>query len=426
MKLLLTNYLVSAGLVILISLSILTPGCFAEKALEVKVGAIYPFSGTEAETAQEIKNALTLAADIANDVYDLGLPLAGSPGLRNPGRTRIKLVFADSRGSPESGRSEAIRLIDEEKVSALIGCYQSAVTEEASKAAEQRHIPFICDISTAPGLTLRAYDWFFRTTPDDELFVNNYSGFLTRIKQEAVADIDSLAFVYEDSIWGKQFASYAKLFAIREGYQVAADIAYPSSTTDVSPYVQVLKATDPDVVMQASYAGDALLFIQEYKKQHFSPQGILTMGAGFEDPGFINASGADSNFVISRTAWSLDWAQKDLVAGKVNEKYFQKFKKDLNSNSARAFTGLSVLADALSRAEKKDPEGIRKALLETDLTSVNLIMPWKGVKFDAVSHQNVRADSLIGQIQDRRYRTVWPSDKSSVELVWPFPAWNQR
>ena len=97
----------------------------------------------------------------------------------------------------------------------------------------------------------------------------------------------------------------------------------------------------------------------------------------------------------------------------------------LTGNSARTFTGLMVMADAINRAGSTDPEAIRKALVATDLPASKLIMPWKGVKFDETG-QNVHGSGILVQIVDGKYHTVWPFNVASREIVWPMPAWDKR
>ncbi|MDB5960833.1 MAG: branched-chain amino acid transporter substrate-binding protein, partial [Massilia sp.] len=89
------------------------------------------------------------------------------------------------------------------------------------------------------------------------------------------------------------------------------------------------------------------------------------------------------------------------------------------------FTGLLTLADAINRAGSTDPEAIRKALAATDIPGNKLIMPWKGIKFDAQG-QNMYSAGILVQIIDGKYHTVWPFDIATTDVVWPMPKWNQR
>lgn len=98
----------------------------------------------------------------------------------------------------------------------------------------------------------------------------------------------------------------------------------------------------------------------------------------------------------------------------------------MTGNSARAFTGIMVLADALNRASTLEPKEFREALLNTNLPADHLIMPWKGVKFDPKTGQNILGKGIIVQIQAGKYCTVWPWDLATCPVKWPMPAWSQR
>jgi branched-chain amino acid transport system substrate-binding protein len=97
----------------------------------------------------------------------------------------------------------------------------------------------------------------------------------------------------------------------------------------------------------------------------------------------------------------------------------------MDGTSARAFVGLLVLADAIDRAASTEPEKIRAALEATDLSGDALIMPWRGVKFDPKTHQNTLGQGILVQIQEGKYRVVYPFDLAAAEIRWPLPAWGK-
>ena len=112
----------------------------------VKIGAIYPLSGNAASAGNYSKAAIELAVDIINngnpdlDRTCRSPTAAACPGL---GGAKIEVVFADNQGTPAAGQNQALRLITEEKVVALIGAYQSGITVTASAIAERHGIPFL-------------------------------------------------------------------------------------------------------------------------------------------------------------------------------------------------------------------------------------------------------------------------------------------
>ena len=199
------------------------------------------------------------------------------------------------------------------------------------------------------------------------------------------------------------------------------NISYDSETTNVTNEVQRLKNANPDVVMQASYINDAILYMQTYKDMNFSPDAILADNAGFIEPEFLQTLGDDGNYILTQTTWSKDLAEAKLLVGTVNQMFMERYETNMTGNSARAFTGMLVLADAINRAGSTDSEAIREALLETNMSSDKLIMPWDGIRFDHETHQNTLGKGIICQIIDQEYYTVWPWNLATKELIWPMP-----
>src|SRR5207245_2725614 len=134
-------------------------------------------------------------------VYPLTGSLARDAGLPRLRGARLRLVWADSKGDPATGRAEAERLIEGERVAAVIGSYQSAVTATASLAAEAKGIPFLNPESSSPRLTDRNFAWFFRTGPHDITFTKLFYDMMDDLKQRGRA-ISRVAILSEDTEFG--------------------------------------------------------------------------------------------------------------------------------------------------------------------------------------------------------------------------------
>lgn len=394
---------------------------------EIRIGVLYPLTGAAASTGIELKNAAQLAADLINGTdKSLGLPLAGAGGLPGLKGAKIKLVFADHQGNPQVGATEAERLIAEHKVAALQGAYFSTVTTTASQVAERNGVPFLNADSSSPALTQRGFKWFFRTTPHDELFVQNAFEFLRDLKaKKGFAQPKRIAIFAENTEFGTGAAKLQEKYAKENGFEVVEKVLYPPKGTQLTSEVQKLKASRPDLVMQSSYLGDAILSMKTYKDLGFLPTALLANDAGFNDSEFLKTMGKDGNFVISREVWALDLGAKKPVIARANALLQARHGVNFNGNSARAFTGVFALADAINRAGATRPEAIQKALQQTNIPGADLIMPWGGIQFDATG-QNTKGAGIIVQVQDGKYVTVWPFDLASKDVIWPMPAWDKR
>jgi len=203
------NILIAILIALFITHIGMTASCSQEAERRIKVGAVYPLTGSLATAGENARNGILLAVDIINNEYDLDLPLARSRGLTSQNGARLEVIFSDSQGMPSTGRSAAERLIDEEEIVALIGCYQSAVTEEVSKITEIKGLPFLTATSTAPSLTGKGLKWLFRTTPDEKIFIQNFYQFLHDIQELKDIRLERLGIVYENSVWGTEVAEYA-------------------------------------------------------------------------------------------------------------------------------------------------------------------------------------------------------------------------
>jgi branched-chain amino acid transport system substrate-binding protein len=167
------------------------------------------------------------------------------------------------------------------------------------------------------------------------------------------------------------------------------------------------------------------------KELDFRPQAILAMDAGHVSSEFLASTGKDAEGILSREVWAKGLGDKKPIVKQVNELFRAKTRKlrgeaiDMDGTSARAFVGLLVLADAIDRAGSTEPEKIRAALEATNLPGEALIMPWRGVKFDPKTHQNVLGQGILVQVQDGKYQVVYPFDLAAAEVRWPLPAWGK-
>jgi branched-chain amino acid transport system substrate-binding protein len=393
---------------------------------EVKIGVIYPLTGPAASTGQVLLEGAKLAAEIVNGKYNLNMPLARTEGLPNLGGAKIVLVSGDHQAKPDVGMAEAERLITQDKVVALVGCYHSSVTATASQAAERYGIPFVNESSTSPTLHQRGFKWYFRTTPHDGLFAENFFHFLNDVKKKKGVDPNPVAVFNENTLFGTDTTKFEEKFAKDMGYKLAGVIHYPAKSTQLTSEVQKLKSFNPKVVLQTSYVADAILSVKTFKELNFAPDAIIGNNAGHIDPEFIKSLGKDANFILSREVWALDLAAKKPMLKTVAELFEKRTGKPMDGTSSRAFTAMIVLADAINRAGSTEPAKIQKALTETNLKPDQLIMPWDGVKFDPKTGQNELGKGVMVQVQGEKYHTVWPLDLATTDVIWPFPKWAGR
>jgi len=421
---------------ILISGLILPAGVMAEKV--IKIGAIYPLTGGAAAAGRELRAGVELAVEIANNAMaDIDMSMAKNAGITSLGGAKIEIIFKDHEGNPTLGADLAKKLILDDKVDGLLGCYHSSVTKTVSAVAEQYAVPMINGSSTSPALTQRGFKWFWRTTPHDVWFTKDLFEFLNGLTEgkvkgvPAVAkkDIMKLSSACEKTEWGSFVSELIDQFAKEYGYNLRKSMLYAKEAPDLSSEVRSLKASRADVMLFASYTSDAILMIKTMKAQKAQPKIIWGQDAGFEVPEFRATLGDSVVGILTRTVFLPQVVQVKKVAGQVNALYKAKTGNDLTGASARSFTGLQTWVHVLEKAASTEPAAIQKAANALNLPGNELVVPWAGIKFSTTGDeigQNTLGSGLIGQYQKSAdgqivLEIVYPFDVASADMIYPFP-----
>ena len=122
----------------------------AASALEkIRIGVVLPLSGQFALGGQNVKRGYDLAAEDINK----------NGGVKSLGGAPIELVYADNQGKQEVAIGETERLIQDEKVAAIMGSWHSATTIAGTQAAERLKTPWIIEVSSANIILERGFKY---------------------------------------------------------------------------------------------------------------------------------------------------------------------------------------------------------------------------------------------------------------------------
>jgi len=423
------------SVVVLAILAIVLPAAVMAQDT-IKIGVLYPLTGGAAAEGRELRAGAELAQDIANNAYPaISMNMAKNTGVKSLGGKKIELIFKDHEGNPTLGADLAKKLILDDKVVGLMGCYHSAVTKTVSAVCEQYGIPMINESSTSPELTRRGFKWFWRTTPHDVTFTKDLFEFLKGltegkakgIKAVKKADIDDLASACEKTEWGSSVSALIETFAKDYGFNVKRSILYAAKSTDLSSEVGSLKAAKPDVMLFACYASDGILMMKTLKAQKAEAKIIWGQDAGFEAPEFKDTLKDDLVGVLTRTVFLPSVAKVKKVSGEVNALYKQRTGRDFSGASGRAFTATQAWVEVLEKAASVAPADIQKAANTIEIPGDQLIVPWAGIKFATTGDdpgQNILGSGMIGQYQKDKdgnltLEIVYPFDVATANMIYP-------
>ena len=380
---------------------------------EVRIGVLAPTTGRSQAAGNEAQHGAELAAALVNgEEGAVSLAGVGTAGLDGLGGAKLRIVTGDTKTSPEAGASEAARLVIEERVVALVGAYDAAVTEVASQRTERLGVPFVNGDSAAGYLTERGLDWFFRTGPTDQMFGE---AIYSTLQQEKVRP-KRISMLYTTDAPGEGLHRVLHNLAPEADYDEHGMVKFDPGQVNLVPELQELRdVKKPEVLfLMTSSGSDAARVLTTMEAMGYRPPQIFVFGGGVFEPQVQQAAGTAGEGLFYSTAWSREIAGRSGIAKPVMERYEERFDQPMTETAAGTFTAVLALAEAIDNAGSTDPQRVRAALLNLDIPARETIMPWSGVRFDA-SHQNVAANGVVVQRVQDTFRVVFPGELQQAE-----------
>lgn len=359
---------------------------------DTKVGVVIPLSGLTSQIGAKVKMAYEFAEQQINAAGGVN----GEP---------LKFVFADHQGKPDVGAREAERLVEQEKVSALTGSYESGVTLAVAQVAERRHIPYLVPYSAANLITESGLKYTFRTRPPSRLWVDAMYNYLDAAAKQSGKSIEKIAILAEDGAYGQGTSADIKKLAEKHGKQVVATETFHGGAQDMTAQISKIKAAGADAILAASYLNDTMKALQTMALLQFK-RPYLTIGTGEVDAGFFQLGDLAEN-QVGTTAWLPDIKLKG--AAEFGKEFKAKYNIDVNDDIAYAYAAAYVYKEAVEVNKSADPQGVRDTLASHTFVSeqANLVPRDGGnLKFDEKGQANTVI--LVAQAQDGKWVTVWP------------------
>jgi branched-chain amino acid transport system substrate-binding protein len=169
---------------------------------------------------------------------------------------KVEFVYYDDQTNPATVPGLYTKLLDVDKVDLVVSGYGTAVIAPAMPLMMQRNLMFM----TLFGLNVNSkfnYDRYFQIMPaGPEPAVGWTRGFF-----EAAMSMNpkprTIALVGADAEYPHLALEGARVHVKKLGLKVVYDKSYPPNTTDYSPIVRAIQATNPDLVYLASYPPDS-------------------------------------------------------------------------------------------------------------------------------------------------------------------------
>jgi branched-chain amino acid transport system substrate-binding protein len=317
----------------------------------LKIGANLPLTGTVAYYGLSAKDGIELALDHIRKKEEF------------EGK-RIEVVYEDNQGQAKLAITAMSKLINVNKVPAVIGGGTSTETMAAAPIANENKTILISPVSSATSIA-KAGPYIFRTCPSDLVQAEDLGEWVLESGHKKIAVI------YANSTWGTGFKNNFVDYFKRNGGEILDVKSSDPGDTNFRTQLSVIKSLNPQALVFIIYAKEGGALMRQ------------TRELGLTQPVF----GADP------------WSQKDFRVGaaeyaegvmyttpvqyngnsfkKFREAFLKKYNKEPDVYSSNGYDCMALLAYVYSEGAKNGEE------FQTILSKINGFMGATGVtQFD--------------------------------------------
>ncbi|MBK9227310.1 MAG: ABC transporter substrate-binding protein [Ignavibacteria bacterium] len=311
---------------------------------EILIGEYASLTGSEATFGQSSHNGLVLAVEETNN----------SGGLLGK---KIKLVTEDNQGKPSETQTVVQKLINRDKVVAVIGEVASSRSKAGAPICQTSKIPMITPASTNPEVTTIG-DYIFRVCFIDPFQATVMSKFaLNSMKVKRVALL-----IDQKNAYSTGLADNFKKVFTEMGGEIVEEQKYSNGDKDFKAQLTAIKAKNPEAVFIPGYYTDVnLISIQAREIGLTVP---LFGSDGWESEKLTEGKAKDA---LEGSFFSTHVSSDDpspQIQGYI-KKYREKYGKEPDAMSFLAYDAGMILFDAIRKSGSTEGEKIKNQLAKT-------------------------------------------------------------
>lgn len=326
---------------LLLSLAFLSSvHCTKKNENEIAIGHYGSMTGGEATFGKSTDQGIRLAVDEIN----------AAGGIKGK---KIRLITMDDQGKSDEAVAVVKRLIEREKVVAILGEVASGRSKAAAPTAQKSKIPMVSPSSTNPEVT-QVGDYIFRTC-----FIDPFQGYVMakfatqNLKLKKVAILRDVKSDYSVGLGDVFKAKFAEM-----GGTIVADLSYQSLDVDFKAQLTQIKSKAPDGIFIPGYYTEVGLIARQARELGIKVP--LMGGDGWDSPKLteIGKEAIEGGYFSNHYSNE----SKDPLAVDFLKRFKDKYGVSADGLSAAGYDAAKILLAAMASAPEVKPELIRDEL----------------------------------------------------------------
>jgi len=316
----------------------------AADAGPIKIGVYLPLTGQNAFGGQLELEGVRLAHKEMPKVLD----------------RPVELVVVDNKSDKVESANAVKRLVERDKVVALIGTYGSSLAMAGAEVAEKAAVPGVGTSCTNP-LVTQGKKYYFRAC-----FIDPYQGAAAATYAYETLGFRKAAVLMDmTSDYAVGLSSFFTRDFKKLGGEIVATLKYSSGDQDFTAQLTELIAKKPDIVFMPAYFAEGAIIMKQARELGAK---FRLMGAdAMDNPDTLKLGGkAAEGFLHTTFPYDPQMPNMSAEAKRFTEAWKAAYpEKETNVNGALGYNTYFLILDAIKRANSAKPEAIAKALAET-------------------------------------------------------------
>ena len=322
---------------------------------QIKIGVNQPLTGAVAASGNFVTNGAKIAADEIN----------AKGGIKGQ---KIELVIEDNKSNPTEAVAAAEKLIVRDKVPVMMGAWSSTYTLAVMPKLMEYKVPMLVETSSSDKITVQGNPYVFRISPTSGMEAD---AFANRVAPMRIKKAD---FLVVNNDWGKGTADVFQKMLKDKGANVGVVETMDASAQDLNAQLSKNRSSDSDTLFVTTAVEQLTLVLKQAQALGVKKQ-IITTGGSQSPDQLIQQAGAAANgtyHLLFFPPWFPEASPNpNLAKTFVNEWKRRGFNFAGLTEGFRGYDGIYTIAAAIEKAGKADPEAIRQALWQTQITGVN-------------------------------------------------------
>ncbi len=364
------------------------PETKAQTGVTYKIGFIASITGKASFLGEPQRNV----AVMIQKQLDAQGGIKGADGVMHP----VQLLINDSQGSGDVTIPIVKKLIDDEKVVAVIGDSSTGVSMAMVPVAQEAQVVmFSMASSSAIVEPVAERKWIFKSAQ------NNRHTAPTQVKYAKTKGLTKIANFYVNDAYGEDGAKAIREVAQAEGLQIVLEDTFGAADTDMTAQLTKLKASDAQALLVTAIPPAAAVLTKQFREMGLTIPLIHNHGIGMKS--FISLAGeANAEGVIFPMGKLV--ALSALPDSDPQKKVLQDFVRDYEASAGQAastFAGHGWDAVQITlRALEQLPDGLpiqeQRARLRDEIEKVSGFAGTAGVfNLSAQDHVGLSPNDVV-------------------------------